>query len=93
MKPVLILLSLAGLTACGDTKTETFFCANGPEFAVTYGDDFVTLTMGDGRVMTLPATDDPDTYAKDGVVWQDTEFRTGRLTDGPKGYNCDQSSY
>jgi len=88
----LILLPLAALTACGGSTTKAFFCPNGPDFALTYEGEAVTILFDDGRTETLLPTGQPGTYAAGGVVWQDTSLRVGRLTDGQRSYNCDQST-
>ncbi|NNE88638.1 MAG: hypothetical protein HKN27_11225 [Silicimonas sp.] len=94
MRYVIASALIAGLAACsGGSKTATFSCPNGPEIAVTYADDTATVTFFGGRTETLPRFEPgKETYAKPGMVWSETGFRTGRLTDGTSSYSCDQTS-
>jgi hypothetical protein len=87
------MMLFVGLAACSTTETATFSCPNGPEIAVTYADDAAYITFRDGRTEVLPS--DPSRvafYAKPGMSWSETSFRTGRLNTGGKSYSCDQSS-
>lgn len=93
MRILLAVTLLLGLGACGGPKTETFVCINGPDLAVTYDDESATVTFANGRTELLPRDPSRDgVYAKPGVAWHDTAFRSGRLTDGSSSYSCDQSS-
>lgn len=94
MRPLVVLAGLTALAACsGGPKTATFSCPNGPEIAVTYADATATITFANGRSEVLPQDASSETlYAKPGMVWSETGFRTGRLTDGQRSYNCDQTS-
>ncbi len=96
MRLAIAIALLLGLAACGGSgnqKFATFACPNGPDIAVSYADDSATLLINDGRRFTLPADPTRDgVYAIPGVAWQETSFRTGRLTDGPRSFTCDQSS-
>ena len=93
MRVIIAVTLLAGLAACNAPTTATFACINGPNIAITTADDTATLTFADGRTEVLPA--DPSregVFAKPGVVWVSTAFRSGRLIDGSNSYGCDQSS-
>lgn len=92
MRTALILLSLTALSACsGSEKRAMFTCPNGPDLIVTYTDDSATLLFDNDRSEVLTMTGE-EIYAKPGVVWQSTGFRSARLTDGPSSYACDQAS-
>ena len=93
MRGAVILLTLGVLAGCGEReKLTTFTCPNGPDLIVTYSEDSASIVFPDGRVEVLQRVegDNPDLYAKPGVVWDASQFRTARLTDGPQSYNCDQ---
>lgn len=92
MRPFLILPVLVSISACGAGESDlaTFTCPNGPDIAVTYTDEAARLVLPGGRVETLPATESEDVYARPGVVWNVAGFRSARLTDGEKSYQCDQ---
>lgn len=91
MRTVLLLSALLAFAACGgQSKRATFTCPNGPTLAVVYTEDGATIAFPDGRVELLPPTDTPDVYAKPGLAWNAATFRTARLDDGDKSYNCDQ---
>lgn len=91
MKTLLLMGSLILLAACGRNETATFFCTGGPDLAVNYTDESATIALNDGRQFTLPKVEE-GLYAQPGTVWQEVAFRTGRLTDGQRSFNCDQSS-
>ena len=94
MRAATAIALLMGLAACGGgSKTATFSCPNGPEIAVTYLEDTATITFANGRSEVLPQDASRETiYARPGMVWSETGFRTGRLTDGQRSYSCDQTS-
>ena len=93
MRIILSGVLLATLAACSDTEVATFACPNGPDLAVTYSGDSATIALNDGRTEILPrVTEGEEVYAKPGMVWQETSFRSARLTDGQRSYACDQSS-
>lgn len=91
MKTFLLMGSLVLLAACSRNERATFFCVNGPELGVTYTEDSATLVLNDGRQFTLPEVEE-GLYAQPGIVWQEVDFRTGRLTDGQSSFGCDQNS-
>ena len=96
MRGLVLILALGALAACGDvaerTERATFACPNGPSLIVEYSGDEARVIFPGGRVEVLPKVegDDPSLWAKPGLVWNLTQFRTARLTDGQQSYNCDQ---
>ncbi|MEO9825785.1 MAG: hypothetical protein ABJF50_15325 [Paracoccaceae bacterium] len=94
MRGLIAFSFLMGLVACSTgPETATFSCTRGPEIAIVYSDDTAILTFADGRTEVLPSDPNrPGFYAKSGLVWSETAFRTGRLTNATSSYSCDQSS-
>ena len=95
MKYLAPIAALTVLAAC-DTgeKKGVFICPNGPSLAVTYTDDSATLAFSNGRTEVLPAADgdDPNLYARPGLVWHVDGLYSARLTDGLSSYSCDEIS-
>ena len=94
MRALAALAPIIALAGCSSTpQTATYTCPNGPEIGVLYSDEAVTISYGDGRREDLPVDPSRDGfYAKPGLVWSDTGFRSGRLTDNTSSYACDQTS-
>ena len=96
MRGLVLIIALGALSACGGGSEKrdaaTFACPNGPSLVVGYTETDARIVFPDGRVEVLPKVegDDPNLWAKPGVVWDLTQFRTARLTDGQRSYNCDQ---
>lgn len=92
MRALLTLPALALLAACGgsDTRTATYTCPNGPDLSVAYADEGALIVFSTGRRELLEPTETEELYAKPGVVWDVRQFRTGRLTDGERSFQCDQ---
>ena len=92
MRALWLIPALALLAACDTEKKSraTYSCPNGPSLVLVYTEEAATIYFPDGRVEELPATEKDDLYAKPGIVWQLVSFRTARLTDGEKSFNCDQ---
>lgn len=91
MRSLVLIGALVVLAACSRNETDTFFCVGGPDLAVNYQEDSATILLNDGRQFTLPEVEE-GLYAQPGIVWQEVDFRTARLTDGQRSFNCDQSS-
>ncbi|MEM6610578.1 MAG: hypothetical protein AAF689_18620 [Pseudomonadota bacterium] len=92
MKLFIFPIALAALSACGESNDDlaTYTCPNGPNIAVTYSEEGARLLLTGGRVEELPPTETENIYAKPGIVWNAAGFRTARLTDGDKSFQCDQ---
>ena len=92
MRKLLLLPAFALLVACGDRQdaVATYTCPNGPSLVVAYSDEGARITFPSGRVEQLDTTETENLYAKPGVVFDTRVFRTARLTDGDKSFNCDQ---
>jgi hypothetical protein len=91
-RTIFTISALTLLAACGESRERaaTFTCPNGPDIAVLYSDEGARLLFAGGRVEELPPTETEGIYAKPGIVWNAAGFRTARLTDGPKSFQCDQ---
>ena len=85
---IAVFLSV-GCARDGASDFATYSCANGPDLAVAYGEEAATVTLGTGKSQTLPKADD-GVYAKDGIVFQTTGFRTARYTTPSTSFHCDQ---
>lgn len=92
MKKLLHIPALAVLVACGGQQSNlaTFSCPNGPDLVVAFSDEGARITFPTGRIEQLQPTETEELYAKPGVVFDNRQFRTARLTDGDKSYSCDQ---
>ena len=92
MKHLLLITALAALAACSEKSARaTYTCPNGPDLVVTYSEDTATIVFPTGRVETLPRVEEGrELYAKPGLVWDATQFRTARLTDDQSSLSCDQ---
>ena len=92
MKHLLLITALTALAACSEQSARaTYTCPNGPDLVVTYSEDTARIVFPTGRVETLPrAEEGRELYAKPGLVWDATQFRTARLTDNESSLSCDQ---
>ncbi|MEM9426689.1 MAG: hypothetical protein AAGA06_08295 [Pseudomonadota bacterium] len=92
MKKLFLIPVIATLAACGSQRNDvaTFTCPNGPDLSVSFSGEGARITFPTGRVEQLQPTDTEELYAKPGVVFDNRQFRTARLTDGDKSYSCDQ---
>lgn len=92
LNPILLVIpAFVALSACNEQESlETYTCPNGPDVAVAYSEEGALLRFVGGRTELLPPTDKPDIYAKPGIVWNSSAFRSARLDDGQESYLCDQ---
>ena len=88
----LAFLALSTFAACGEGPTsETYTCANGPDLGVIYDEDKATLLFPSGRREVLfRAQDGAELYSRAGLAWDARDFRTARLTEPTRSFQCDQ---